>query len=98
VRTAIAGASHFFGGSVEASETGIELASVVVPVFAPGAEEPANSGLVLRLCHLPAAVDGATVQEWVRAMQDAAAEVTEALRTSARKDYARYAAAGLRYA
>ncbi|MFF0903414.1 UNVERIFIED_CONTAM: flavin reductase family protein [Kocuria sp. CPCC 205316] len=98
VRTTIAGASHFFGGSVEASETGIELASVVVPVFAPDAGELANSGLVLRLCRLPAAVDGATVQEWVRAMQDAAAEVTEALRTSARKDYARYAVAGLRYA
>ncbi|MFI7495321.1 flavin reductase [Kocuria sp. M4R2S49] len=98
VRTTIAGAGHFFGGTISESDTGVDLASVVVPVFAPDTEEPTNSGLVLRLCHLPLGVDGATVQEWVRAMQDAAAETTDTLRTSARKDYARYAAAGLRTA
>ncbi|MFI7481202.1 flavin reductase [Kocuria sp. M1R5S2] len=96
VRTTIAGAGHFFGGSVSASDTGVDLASVVVPVFAPDAGGPSNSGLVLRLCHLPSGVDGATVAEWVHVMQGAAAEVTETLRTGARKDYARYAAAGLR--
>ncbi|MGD6980242.1 flavin reductase family protein [Citricoccus sp. CH26A] len=98
VRTTIAGAGHFFGGSVSAADRSIDLASVVVPVFAPGAGEPTNSGLVLRLCHLPSGVDGATVLEWVKALQQAASEVTQTLSSAAAKDYARYAAAGLRSA
>lgn len=98
VRNTIAGAEHFFGGSVSEPETGIDLASVVVPVFAPDAKEPANSGLVLRLSHLPSGVDAATVMGWVVAMQEAAAEITETLRVSARKDYDRYTAADLRNA
>ena len=41
-------------------------------------------------------VAAATAMEWVRALQAAAAEVKQTLVTSASKDYARYAAAGLR--
>lgn len=98
VRTTIAGSGHFFGGSVNESDTEIDLASVVVPVFAPDIDEPTNSGVVLRLCHLPSGVDASTVTEWINALQVAAAAVTEALATTACKDYARYAAAGLRSA
>ncbi|QCU77107.1 flavin reductase [Citricoccus sp. SGAir0253] len=96
VRAAIAGAGHFFGGSITDSDSSIDLASVVVPVFSPDADEPRNSGLVLRLCHLPAGVDAPTVREWIHALQEAAREVAETLRTTARKDHARYAASGLR--
>lgn len=98
VRTTIAAAGHFFGGSVDEFDEKVDLASVVVPVFAPEADEPTNSGLVLRLSQLPGGVDAATVMGWVRAMQDAAGDITTTLRTSARKDYDRYTAADLRNA
>src|SRR5690606_36237111 len=35
VRTTIAGSGHFFGGAVQESDTAVDLASVVVPVFTP---------------------------------------------------------------
>jgi len=97
VRGAIAAAGACFGGSVDASETAVDLASVVVPVFDPAAEEPRNSGLVLRLGNLPQGVSGTAALEWVGALQEAAAEVRETLRTTARRDYARYTASDLRH-
>ncbi|GGF00024.1 flavin reductase family protein [Mycetocola zhadangensis] len=98
VRKTIAASRRCFGGSIEADESSIDLASVVVPVFDPDASELTNSGLVLRLGNLPAGVTAATAHEWVGALQAAAAEVTETLRTTAHRDYARYTAAGLRNA
>lgn len=98
VRTTIAQSGQFFGGSLTPEDTGIDLASIVVPVFDPTDEEPTNSGLVLRIAQLPQGVDGQTALEWVSALQDAAAEVQKNLANEAQKDYARYTAAGLRQA
>lgn len=98
VRTAIAGAGHFFSGSISEADAAVELASVVVPVFAPDEDDSRNSGLVLRLSQLPSGVDGTMVTEWIRAMQEAADQITQTLKTSALKDYTRYATSGLRTA
>lgn len=98
VRGVIAESGRFFGGSIGDDETSLDLASVVVPVFDPNSDEPHNSGLVLRLGNLPQGVDAATVREWIAALQEAAAEVTETLRTTAQRDYDRYTAADLRHA
>lgn len=98
VRTTIAQSGRFFGSSLSPDDTGIDLASIVVPIFDPTLDEPANSGLVLRLAQLPQGVDGKTALEWVSALQDAAAEVRKTLATGAQKDYSRYTAAGLRTA
>lgn len=96
VRGTIAASRDCFGGSVHEDETAIDLASVVVPIYDPNADEPSNSGLVLRLGNLPRGVDPATAHEWITALKVAAAEVTETLRTSGQRDYDRYRAAGLR--
>ena len=96
VRSTFAASSEFFGGGLDSTENNVNLASVVVPVFAPHGEELRNSGLVIRLGHLPQTVAGATALQWVEAMQEAAAEVQETLRTTAARDYARYVASGLR--
>ena len=98
VRGTIASSRACFGGSIGPDEDSIDLASVVVPVFDPDATEPANSGLVLRLGNLPGGVDAETVHEWISALQAAATEVAESLRTTARRDYARYTSADLRNA
>lgn len=98
VRTTIAQSRQYFGCSVDEGATDIDLASVVVPVLAPEASEPTNSGLVIRLGNLPSGVDAAMVREWAAALQEAAAEVSLTLAGSAAKDYRRYAAAGLRSA
>ncbi|WP_411721821.1 flavin reductase [Mycetocola sp.] len=98
VRETIAASRACFGGSIGVDERSIDLASVVVPVFDPNAPEQANSGLVLRLGNIPGAVDATTVHEWISALQAAAEEVTETLRTTARRDFARYTSADLRNA
>ncbi|WP_345751336.1 flavin reductase family protein [Microbacterium rhizophilus] len=96
VRGTIAAAKACFGGSIGGDETTADLASVVVPVFDPTADEKANSGVVLRLGNLPQGVSGTEARAWVTALQEAAAEVTETLRTTAQRDYARYTASDLR--
>lgn len=98
VRTTIAQSGQFFGGAIQDGDSGLELASVVVPVFAPGEDGPVNSGLVIRLGNLPVDVDAQTARTWVQALQEAAEEITQTLGGSAAKDYTRYAAAGLRSA
>lgn len=98
VRATIASSRASFEGTIDPGESSIDLASVVVPVLHPDASEAANSGLVLRLGNLPQGVDAATVHEWIAALQEAAAEVTETLRTTAQRDYARYTSSGLRNA
>ncbi|MGO1529696.1 MAG: flavin reductase [Micrococcaceae bacterium] len=98
VRTTIAQSRRYFGGSVEDGDSDIDLASVVVPVFAPDTDQPTHSGLVIRLGNLPAKVDAAMVKEWSTALREAAAEVSRTLAGSAAKDYKRYAASGLRTA
>ncbi|MBX7446346.1 MULTISPECIES: flavin reductase [unclassified Arthrobacter] len=98
VRTTIAQSRQYFGCALDVADTNIDLASVVVPVFAPEADEPTNSGLVIRLGNLPSGVDAATVREWASALQEAAAEVSRTLAGPAAKDYRRYTAAGLRSA
>jgi flavin reductase (DIM6/NTAB) family NADH-FMN oxidoreductase RutF len=97
VRGTIAAAKACFGGSIGADEAAVDLASVVVPVFDPAADDAANSGLVLRLGNLPQGVPGAEALAWVTALQEAAAEVSETLRTTAQRDYARYTASNLRH-
>lgn len=96
VRAVIAQSSRYFGGSVAPESTDVRLASLVVPVLDPATGE--NSGLVLRLAHLPQGVDGATALEWVATAKNAAQEVSRTLAGSAAKDYERYTAAGLRTA
>lgn len=96
VRTTIAESASFFGGSIDPTDTDLDLASIVVPVFDPTSEESLNSGLVLRVGHLPQGITGQTALEFVEAMQTAAAQVAETLATTAAKDYNRYANAGLR--
>ena len=96
VRTTIAESASFFGGSIDPTDTDLDLASIVVPVFDPTSEESLNSGLVLRVGHLPQGITGQTALEFVEAMRTAAAEVAETLATTAAKDYNRYANAGLR--
>lgn len=98
VRNTIAQSRQYFGCWVDEGDTDIDLASVVVPVLAPDASEPTNSGLVIRLGNLPSRVDAATVREWASALQKAAAEVSRTLAGPAAKDYRRYTAAGLRSA
>lgn len=96
VRTTIAESNSFFGGSIDPADSNLDLASIVVPVFDPTSQEPHNSGLVLRLGHLPQGITGEKALELVEAMQSAAAEVAETLANSASRDYKRYANAGLR--
>ena len=96
VRTTIAESASFFGGSIDPTDTDLDLASIVVPVFDPTSEESLNSGLVLRLGHLPQGITGQMALEFVESMQTAAAEVAKTLATAAAKDYNRYANAGLR--
>ena len=96
VRTTIAESASFFGGSITPSDTDLDLASIVVPVFDPTSEASLNSGLVLRLGHLPQGISGQQALEFIEAMQTAAAQVAETLATTAAKDYNRYANAGLR--
>ncbi|WP_156832053.1 hypothetical protein [Yaniella halotolerans] len=96
VRTTIAASASFFGGSINPSDADLDLASIVVPVFDPTSEDSLNSGLVLRLGHLPQGMTGQQALEFVEAMQAAAAEVAKTLATTAAKDYNRYANAGLR--
>ncbi|MER7798366.1 flavin reductase family protein [Microbacterium sp. NPDC096154] len=96
VRGTIASAKACFGGSIEPGEQSVDLASIVAPVFDPASDDPRNSGLVLRLGNLPQGVAAESALEWVSALQDAAAEVRETLRTTAQRDYARYTASDLR--
>jgi len=96
VRTTIAESASFFGGSITPSATDLDLASIVVTVFDPTSEASLNSGLVLRLGHLPQGISGQQALEFVETMQTAAAQVAETLATTAAKDYNRYANAGLR--
>ena len=96
VRTTIAESASFFGGSIDPTDTDLDLASIVVPVFDPTSEASLNSGLVLRLGHLPQGISGQQALEFIEAMQTAAAQVAETLATTAAKDYNRYANAGLR--
>lgn len=98
VRRVIAASGEYFGGTVEAGETDLHIASVVVPVLDPEAPQSRNSGLVLRLGSLPQGVDAATAHEWISALQQAAAEVTDVLRTTAARDFARYTSSDLRHA
>lgn len=96
VRTTIAESGSFFGGSINPTDSNLDLASIVVPVFDPTSHEPLNSGLVLRLGHLPQGITGEQALEVVEAMKTAAAEVAETLANDASRDYKRYANAGLR--
>lgn len=96
VRGVIAESRDCFGGSIKADERDINLASIVVPVFAPDSAESSNSGLVLRMGNIPQGLSADEVFERIRALQDAALEVTESLRGSAQRDYNRYVAQGLR--
>lgn len=96
VRKVFAESYRYFGGSIGADETELNLASVVVPVFDPAEGPPCNSGLVLRLGHLPQGVDAAVAETWVEDLQQAADEVRATLASAAQRDYSRYQATGLR--
>lgn len=98
VRGVFFSSGAYFGGSISPEERHVDLASIVVPVLDPTCDEPRNSGLVLRLGHLPQGVDGRQALEWVTALQEAAAAVRATLRTAKSSDFARYADAGLRTA
>jgi DNA-binding IclR family transcriptional regulator len=52
-----------------------DLGSIVVPVFNPHG----GVSMVLRMTQLPQDVDGTVVREWVASLQQAAAEMTDAL-------------------
>ncbi|MCR2810532.1 MULTISPECIES: flavin reductase family protein [unclassified Microbacterium] len=96
VRGILAASRPLFIQSIAPEETAIELTSITVPVFEPAGGAPRNSGIVLRASGFPRATDGSTALGWVAALQSAAAEVRETLRTSAALDYQRYVGAGLR--
>lgn len=96
IRATIAASDVGFGTSIGRDETGIDLATIIVPVFDPDETEPRNSGFNLVLSTLPRGVDGATALEWVAALTDAATAFAVTLRTTARRDYDRYTAANLR--
>lgn len=75
VREVIAQMSLFFG-PVDICEDGTyDLGSIVVPVFNPHG----GVSMVLRMTQLPQDVDGTVVREWVASLQQAAAEMTDAL-------------------
>lgn len=76
VREVIAEMSHFFEPIDICQDKTYELGSIVVPVFNPDG----GISMVLRMSQLPQDVCGETVREWVRALQEAAADVTTALR------------------
>lgn len=96
VRTKIASAEQYFGSHLAPDDEGLDLASIVVPVFDPTDAELRNSGLVLRLGHLPQGMSGAAALQLVEAMKAAAEQIRERLQTTAARDYARYANSGLR--
>lgn len=96
VRGIISDSRDAFGGAIEDGETTINLASIVVPVFAPDTNEQSNSGLVLRMGNIPQGIDADAAFDRIRALQEAAAAVTETLRSSVNRDYARYVSQDLR--
>ncbi len=96
VRRVFAESHRYFGGSIGTEETGLNIASVVVPVFDPAEQSLRNSGLVLRLGNLPQGVDAETVAHWVNDLQQAADEVRDTLGSVAQRDFTRYRATELR--
>lgn len=96
VRGVIAESGDCFGGSIADDESNLNLASIVVPVFAPNGGSEANSGLVLRMGNIPQGITATDAFTRITALQSAAAEITELLRDN--RDYSRYVNQKLRTA
>lgn len=95
VRSTLAASADFFGTEVPSADSDARVVSVSVPVFDPRTTEPTGFGLVLRLSQLPAGSVGRT-SEHITALQEAAAEVTQALAGPYSRDLERYVESGLR--
>jgi flavin reductase (DIM6/NTAB) family NADH-FMN oxidoreductase RutF/DNA-binding IclR family transcriptional regulator len=96
VSGAIAASAILYGTALPDDNKSVRLTSISAPVFDPTTTTPSNSGLVLRLRSLPQTSTPAQIREWAASLQEAAAQVTEALGNSNSRDWERYVESGLR--
>lgn len=93
MRTAATATVPFFDKFETPAAHPNDIGAMVVPVFDPDAEEE-DCGMVLSLRAMPRTASSADVQERIRALQDAASEVTAALAGPCRRDLERYNESG----